>query len=272
MAARRWTGTAGMVAVFLTVLGLSCGKPTAAQEGVAAVPEANKELSVDLGGGVKMEFVLIRPGSFMMGSEKGADDEKPVHNVTITKLFYLGKYEVMQEQWEAVMGANPSSFKGPKNPVENVGWEDCQTFLRKLSERVPGGVFRPPTEAEWEYACRAGTTTEFCYGDDQGGLGEYAWYDGNSEHTTHPVGQKKANAWGLFDMHGNVWEWCSDWFGKYDGNPATDPTGAASGQYRVGRGGSWLYGPEYCRSANRGYNTTKDRIYTNGLRAARTLE
>jgi len=208
---------------------------------------------IDLGGGVKMEFVLIRPGTFTMGCEKGqASDEKPAHEVTITKPFYIGKFEVTQEQWKAVMGENPSHFAGDKNPVERVSWPDCQTFLRKLAEKVPGQTFRLPTEAEWEYACRAGSVSEYCYGDDDRVLGDYAWYGGNSAGETHPVGQKKPNAWGLYDMHGNVWEWCSDWYGSYKAEEQKDPAGPADAQGRVLRGGSWNYGPVYCRSAGRG--------------------
>jgi formylglycine-generating enzyme required for sulfatase activity len=177
-------------------------------------------------------------------SDKGrqVSDEKPQHRVRITKPFYLGKYLVTQEQWEAVMGNNPSHFKGPKNPVEQVSWDDCQQFLRQAQREVGvrGGKFQLPTEAQWEYACRAGSTTRYCFGDDESGLGEYAWYDKNSGNKTHPVGEKKPNAWGLYDMHGNVWEWCQDWYdgGYYANSPTDDPTGPGSN--RVLRGGSWF--------------------------------
>ncbi|MCX6907392.1 MAG: formylglycine-generating enzyme family protein [Verrucomicrobia bacterium] len=214
-----------------------------------------RNLDVDLGGGVKMEFVAIRPGSFTMGSERSAE-WKPVHEVTFTKPFYMGKHEVTQEQWEKVMGSNPSNFKGPKNPVEQVNWDDCQSFIAKLKEKVPGRTFRLPTEAEWEYACRAGGTNDFCYGDGDGRLRDYAWFIYNSDSVLHPVGEKKPNAWGLFDMHGNVWEWCQDIYREnYMGAPAdgsawTQAQGSVTN--RVLRGGSWYSEPYVLRSANRG--------------------
>jgi len=207
-----------------------------------------KEMSIDLGDGVKMEFVLIPAGSFMMGSDKerGA---KPVHRVTISKPFYLGKHEVTQEQWEKVMGRNPSKFKGAKKPVDSVSWEACQKFVAALKERVPGQTFRLPTEAEWEYACRANSKTDYFYGNSPDKFSDYAWYKENCENTTHPVGQKKPNAWGLHDIYGNVWEWCQDWHGEYTSKSITDPTGPANGAHRVLRGGSWNSGG--VRSASR---------------------
>jgi len=164
------------------------------------------ERGIDLPGGEKLTFVLIPAGSFMMGDADGESCDKPVHQVRITKPFYLGKYEVTQEQWQAIMGTNPSDFKGAKNPVENVNWNDCHAFLTKLNEKVAntGKKFVLPTEAQWEYACRAGTTTQYSYGDSAEELGDYAWSRSNAGRTTHPVGQKKPNAWGLYDMHGNV--------------------------------------------------------------------
>lgn len=209
-----------------------------------------KETAIDLGGGVKMDLVFIPAGSFPMGSETGHVNEKPIHKVTITKPFYLGKYEVTQEQWRAVMGDNPSRSKGPHKPVENVSWNDCQAFLKKLSEKMPGRTFRLPTEAQWEHACRAGTTTEFFFGNNPAGMFDYAWWaDTTSE--THPVGEKKPNPWGLFDMYGNVWEWCSDWWAEYTADEAVDPSGPASGSDRALRGGAWSSPVEICRSASR---------------------
>jgi formylglycine-generating enzyme required for sulfatase activity len=275
------------MSLFVTLLLLAaipagCGsgeqKGTPANAPAAPADSSSKtadSLTVDLGGGVKMELVLIRPGSFMMGSEGGNfADEKPVHKVTITKPFYIGKCEVTQGEWQAVMGTNPSSFKGEKNPVETVSWNDCQTFIAKLNEKVAQGAFRLPTEAEWEYACRAGSSTAFCYGDDEKQLGDYAWYSGNRSETTHPVGKKKPNAWGLYDMHGNVWEWCQDWYGSgyYSDGPDSDPQGPSSGLTRVLRGGSWSYDPVSCRSAGRGYfdPTVRDYYYY-GVRVVRGL-
>ena len=202
-------------------------------------PPPLKKAGEELVNTIGMKFRLIQPGSFMMGSEKGDSSEKPVHKVTLTKGFYIGVYEVTQEEWEKVMGSNPSHFKGRKNPVERVSWEDAQEFARKLSEKE-NVMYRLPTEAEWEYACRAGTTAEYYWGDD--GIGRYAWYIGNQDGTTHPVGQKKPNAWGLYDMSGNVWEWCGDWYSPaYPADKeAVDPKGAAGGSFRVFRGGSWL--------------------------------
>ncbi len=175
-----------------------------------------KEVAVDLGGGVNLDLVLISAGSFTMGSTRAdkyaIGDERPSHRVQISKPFYLGKYLVTQQQWKAVMGNNPSQFQGLTNPVDNVSWNDCQKFLKTLNGKVGGGSFSLPTEAQWEYACRAGSTTRYCFGDKESQLGDYAWYEDNNGNKTHPVGQKKPNAWGLYDMHGNVWEWCADWF------------------------------------------------------------
>ncbi len=215
---------------------------------------------VDLGGGVDMALVWIEPGTFMMGSPSGEDgrwSRETQHRVTLSKGFWMGKYEVTQAQWQQVMGSNPSNFKGVKNPVEQVSWDACQDFLRKLNGKKGDGSFRLPTEAEWEYACRAGTTTALNSGkaltSTSGScrnLDAVAWYGKNSSSTTHPVGQKAPNAWGLYDMLGNVYEWCQDWHGGSSGS-ATDPTGASSGSYRVLRGGSWRYSAGFCRSAHR---------------------
>jgi formylglycine-generating enzyme required for sulfatase activity len=189
----------------------------------------------------------------------------------------LGRYEVTQRQWEAVVGTNPSRFRGPNNPVDNVSWDDCQDFLKKLNEKAAtrGGEFRLPTEAEWEYACRAGSQTKWCFGDDPSRLKEYAWYLDNVHGavggTTQPVGRKKANAWGLYDMHGNVREWCADWYDEkyYGSSPQEHPRGPSERSYRVGRGGSWCNNAGFCRSARRGGRGPSVRTHDLGFRLAR---
>jgi formylglycine-generating enzyme required for sulfatase activity len=203
---------------------------------------------------IGMEFVLIRAGEFQMGASDGDKDEQPVHTVRISKPFYLGKYEVTQAQWQAVMEKNPSGFTGdPTRPVENVSWEDVQEFIRRLNTKENGVTYRLPTEAEWEYAARAGTTTAYSFGNDKSQLSQYAWYGDTSGNQTHPVGKLKPNAWGLYDMHGNVWEWVQDWYGPYTAGAAVEPAGLSSGSRRVVRGGSWDSGASYCRSAYRLY-------------------
>jgi len=209
-----------------------------------------------------IEMVFIPAGEFEMGSRMGVS-ARPAHTVRITKPFYLGRYEVTQEQWQRSMGSNPSYFKGDRNPVDSVSWYDCDEFLSKA-----GGGLCLPTEAQWEYACRAGTTTPFSFGDDSDDLGRYAWYGRNSEGKTHPVGGKLPNAWGLYDMHGNVWEWCSDWFHKdyYRQSPPDDPQGSSSGRMRVLRGGFWVDVPGYCRSDYRYYSAPAYALDYNGFR------
>jgi formylglycine-generating enzyme required for sulfatase activity len=244
------------------------GKPVVPPKATVSAPtqvSGLKEMAVDLGDGVKMEFVPIPDGSFMMGSDK-IGDAKPVHRVTISEPFYLGKFEVTQEQWQRIMGSNPSRFKGAKNPVECVSWDDCQKFLEALKQKVPNQTFRLPTEAEWEYACRAKSKTDYCFGDAPDKLRDYAWFTENNQDKTHPVGQKKPNSWGLYDTHGNVREWCQDWYGEYTAKSATDPTGPATGSSRVLRGGSWRYSASWCRSARRLYYATTDLRDHSGLR------
>ena len=224
-------------------------------------------IELDLGREVTMKLVYIPAGEFMMGSNKGDSDEKPVHKAKITRPFYMGIHEVTQAQYEAVMGTNPSGFKGASNPVEEVSWNDCVEFCKRLSRKT-GRTLRLPTEAEWEYACRAGATSRFCFGDSDSGLGEYAWYGNNSGGKTHPVGGKKANAFGLYDMHGNVWEWCADWYdgGYYKQSPTDDPRGPRGGKTRVLRGGSWDGTPWFCRSALRGGLNPTDTCLDLGFR------
>jgi formylglycine-generating enzyme required for sulfatase activity len=188
-------------------------------------------------------------------SEADRDSDETRHKVKITKSFYMQTTEVTQAQWKAMMGMgnNPSGFSGDNLPVECVSWDDAQEFIKKLNakENLAGWTYRLPTEAEWEYACRDGSTTRFCFGDNEGGLDNYCWYDNNSNKQTHPVGTKKPNAWGLYDMHGNVWEWCADWYGDYASSPVSDPKGSASGACRVLRGGGWCFSALGCRSASR---------------------
>ncbi|MGK7946813.1 MAG: SUMF1/EgtB/PvdO family nonheme iron enzyme [Microcystaceae cyanobacterium] len=203
---------------------------------------------------VELEMVSIPTGEFMMGNNKYGDD-KPIHKVAL-KGFYMGKYPITQAQYQAVMGVNPSRFKGDNHPVEQVSWNDAQEFCRKLSE-MTGKIYQLPSEAQWEYSCRAGSTTRYYFGDDEGQLGNYAWYRANSNRQTHPVGQKKPNNWGLYDMHGNVWEWCEDdYIGNYENTP-TDGTAYKneSMQYIVLRGGSWSFNPQNCCSVFRFFNT-----------------
>jgi formylglycine-generating enzyme required for sulfatase activity len=201
-----------------------------------------------------------------------------LNSVTLTKSFHLGRTEVTQGQWKAVMGTTPWKGKefvkeGGDYPAVYMRWEDAVEFCRKLSEKE-GVEYRLPTEAEWEYACRAGTTTMWSFGDDESQLGEYAWYDKNAddigEEYAHVVGQKKRNPWGLYDIHGNVFEWCQDWVGEYPSGDVTDPVGPASGSFRVYRGGSWSYNARVCRSADRRVLTPFLRISDLGFRVLRS--
>lgn len=211
-----------------------------------------------------MELVLIPSGSFCMGSSNHGSDEKPVHEVTIKEGFYIGRYEVTQDLWQQVMGNNRSFFKGAKLPVEQIAWDEAQSFINKLNERGDGFIYRLPSEAEWEYACRAGTT-----GDYAGDLNDMAWYLDNSEKGTHPVGLKKPNAFGLYDMHGNVWEWCQDTYHQnYKGAPTDGSAWVGGGEpnSRVLRGGSWLYDATLLRSAYRYGFVQEHRSYSLGIR------
>jgi formylglycine-generating enzyme required for sulfatase activity len=225
---------------------------------------------------IGMEFVLIRAGTFQMGSEDGHAHEQPVHTVWISQPFYLGITPVTQAQWEAMMADNPSGFQDNANcPVESVSWEDGQTVVSKLEEREPGVRYRLPTEAEWEYAAHAGTTTAYRFGDDASQLGEYAWYNANSGFKTRPVGQLNANGWGLHDMHGNVWEWVQDRYGNYTAattaDSEVDPSGPAAGVDRVVCGGSWVDLARSCRSSDRGGRSPGYRSPRVGCRVLRLV-
>lgn len=219
---------------------------------------------------LNLTMVPIPGGHFTMGSTFGEGNEKPATEVTIRRPYWLGRTEVTQGQWEAMMGSNPSNFKGTNRPVEQVSWDDAMAFCRKLTEReraagrLPEGyVYTLPTEAQWEYACRAGTT-----GNYAGNLDAMGWYASNSGSTTHPVGQKQANAWGLYDMHGNVWEWCLDGYANYPGGNVTDPAAASPGSNRVDRGGSWSNSADNCRSAGRSWVGQVFRWFDLGFRLA----
>ena len=226
-----------------------------------------------------IEFVWVPQGEFRMGSTSrhAHSDEKPVSRVRISRGFWLGKYEVTQAPWQAVMGNNPSRFKncGGNCPVERVSWDDVQEFIRNLDRRSGGRRYRLPTEAEWEYAARAGTEADTYAGDITRPLGNdpvlnrIAWYDENSGYRTHPVGRKAPNAWGLHDMLGNVWEWVGDWKGDYPGGTVTDPSGPRSGSHRVHRGGSWNYIARVCRSAYRIRFPPGFRLHDLGFRLLR---
>jgi formylglycine-generating enzyme required for sulfatase activity len=203
------------------------------------------------GNSIGMKFTLIPAGEFYMGSEE-SDDEKPVHKVKINNSFYLGTYPVTQREWKAVMRRNPSLFKGDDLPVENVSWDNVQEFIKKLNEKEGTDKYRLPSEAEWEYACRAGTTTRYSFGDEKSELGDYAWYYDNSGRNTHPVGQKKPNSWGFYDMHGNVEEWVQDmWHDSYDGAPTDGSSWESDGASRVIRGSCWASFAWSCRSTHR---------------------
>lgn len=252
--------------------GANSEQVTAALEAAVIRDKLDNELTIQLGNGVEMPFVLIPAGSFLMGSEKGADDERPLHRVVISKPFYMAKYELTQSQWEAVMGKHKwlseltegdNEMSGPTKAMNVLSWNDCQQFISKLKAKVPSHSFALPTEAQWEYACRAGSTTEFQFGDDPSKVGDYAWFQGNmnwpgqpgfkGKAFYHDVGRKKPNAWGLYDMHGGVWEWCADRYNAdyYFDSPLVDPIGPEEGRFRVLRGGSWFRYAKYARSSYR---------------------
>ena len=199
-------------------------------------------------------MVYVSGGTFTMGgtSEQGSDaddSEKPTHSVTLSS-YYICKYEVTQALWRAVMGSNPSYFKGDNLPVESVSWNDCQTFINRLNSYT-GRNFRLPTEAEWEFAARGGNYSRRYKYSGSNDIGDVAWNTDNSGDRTHPVGTKQTNELGLYDMSGNVWEWCSDWYGSYSSYSQSNPTGATSGSGRVNRGGSWIFDAWYCRASIR---------------------
>ena len=217
--------------------------------------------------GVSFKMIAVKGGTFQMGNDVGYEWEKPVHQVTLSD-YYIGETEVTQELWSAVMGSNPSEFPGNmQRPVEMVSWNDCQTFISRLNE-LTGETFRLPTEAQWEYAARGGYKSKGYTYSGSNAIDDVAWCGYNSGEMTHPVKTKAPNELGIYDMSGNVWEWCSDWYGDYSSAAQTDPTGPATGYYRVGRGGSWDNDATYCRVAFRGNSTPTNRFSHLGLRLA----
>ncbi len=220
-------------------------------------------------------MVYVQGGTFTMGctSEQGSDCydwEKPSHSVTLGN-YWIGKYEVTQAEWRSIMGSNPSYFKDCDNcPVEQVSWGDIQRFLRTLNQKYPGRNYRLPTEAEWEYAARGGNKKDGTKYAGSSSMDNAGWYTANSGSKTHPVGQKSANGLGIYDMSGNVWEWCSEWYGSYSSGSQTNPTGATSGSDRVYRGGSWRYGARFCRASSRFYYSQTYRDSHLGFRLSST--
>ena len=220
---------------------------------------------------VEPEMVFVEGGTFQMGSSSGESDEQPIHSVTLSS-FNIGKFEVTQVQWKAVMGTNPSTFTGCDNcPVETVSWNDVQEFIRKLNAQT-GKNYRLPTEAEWEYAAKGGKQSRSYTYSGSNNVGSVAWYYDNSENKTHKVGGKQGNELGIYDMSGNVWELCSDWYGPYSSYNETNSTGASSGRYRVLRGGSEINGANYCRSAFRLGPDPGRRSNCNGFRLVLPVE
>ena len=233
------------------------GPPPAPPSQAPSTPPQEAQPGIEtIANDLDMTFVRIPAGDFWMGAsaeqiealiKRYPDDlrawfeaQTPQHRVTISQPFYLGIHPVTQAQWQAVMGGNPGRFEGnPAHPVEQVPWVEAQQFLQRLNEHGDGHTYALPSETQWEYASHAGSTGAYCFGDDEGQLGAYAWYDDNADGATHPVGEKRPNAWGLYDMHGNVWEWRQDWYGEYAADAVRDPVGPEAGAGRVIRGGSW---------------------------------
>ena len=240
-------------------------QPIVAQQPVVQAPIANSDnITIPVMDGISIDMVRVEAGTFTMGEMKNLY-EKPTHRVTLTNDYYIGKYEVTQALWKAVMGNNPSNFKGDNLPVEIVSWDDCQKFLSKLN-RITGKTFRLPTEAEWEYAARGGNKSRGYQYSGSNNLLDVAWFWDNSGHKTHAVGTKQANELGIYDMSGNVWEWCQDWYGKYNSSSQVNPTGANSGSFRVFRGGGWSCNDVGCRSSYRCYRSPDIRDDDLGLR------
>ena len=244
---------------------------TASLSGVLAThtSSSGNTITIPVKDGISIDMVRVEAGTFTMGAtpemKKPYNYEKPPHSVTLTNDYYIGKYEVTQALWKAVMGNNPSNFKGDNLPVEMVSWDNCQEFISKLN-RITGKTFRLPTETEWEYAARGGKKSRGYQYSGSNNLSEVAWYKENSGYKTHAVGTKQANELGIHDMSGNVLEWCQDWYGEYNSSSQLNPTGANSGSYRVRRGGCWFDLARYCRSSSRRSFTPGGRDNDLGLR------
>ena len=227
------------------------------------------KITIPVKDGISIDMVRVETGTFTMGATPEMKDpedyEKPTHRVTLTNVYYMGKYEVTQALWKAVMGNNPSWFKGDNLPVEKVSWDDCQEFISKLN-RITGKTFRLPTEAEWEYATRGGNKSRGYQYSGSNNLSDVAWFGDNSGNKTHAVGTKQANELGIYDMSGNVWEWCQDRYGKYNSSSQVNPTDANSGSYRVHRGGCCCNVAGNCRSSYRNGSTPDFRNFDLGLR------
>jgi formylglycine-generating enzyme required for sulfatase activity len=257
-----------LLAAILASVGCNRAKNSPAPQSPTPAVSYGKTFTNSLG----MDFVRIEPGEFFMGSpanQEGHASNETQHKVKITRPFMLGITTVTQRQWIELMGNNPSLTKGDDLPVTRVSWDDAVQFCRKLNSQEGKTGYRLPTEAQWEYACRAGTTTQYNTGDGEQALNDAGWYAGNSGHKTHSVGQKAANAWGLYDMHGNVWEWCNDYYGPPLAADAVDPAGPAQGDAnpsRIERGGSWDSTPRYCRAACRVMGTPSFRGGKEGFR------
>lgn len=235
--------------------------------------EAEKEkTAISIRNSIGMELVLIPAGEFWLDPDE-FNYETPVRKVIIPESFYLGKYPVTQKEWEAVVGNHPSCFEGDNRPVECVSWHSVQEFIKRLNAKEGTDKYRLPSEIEWEYACRAGTATRYSFGDSDLKLGEYAWYYGNSEHETHPVGQKKPNPWGLYDMHGNVWEWCQDKYHRnYEEALAEGTAWEAVGSIGIVlRGGGWVSYSGKCSSSCRSNLDSDYGTYSLGFRLVRTI-
>ncbi|MDD3405556.1 MAG: SUMF1/EgtB/PvdO family nonheme iron enzyme [Paludibacteraceae bacterium] len=263
--------TADVAEVLFAISGVSV-KLTVNRAGTGSGGGGSKTYTVN---GVSFKMITVAGGTFQMGAQSTDPNgqnydaeansyENPVHQVTLIA-FTIGETEVTQALWEEVMGSNPSYFKDPDLPVEQVSWDDCQTFLTKLNQ-LTGKTFRLPTEAEWEYAARGGNKSQGYKYSGSNTIGNVAWYYDNGGSKTHAVGTKQANELGIYDMSGNVWEWCSDWYDSYSSSSQTNPTGAASGSYRVLRGGSWNYNATFCRVSLRSGYYPDGRYFSRGLR------